>query len=229
MILKLAAIILISYLLGSFPTAVVVSKLFFGFDIRTKGSGNMGSTNAIRVLGWKWGIVVQIVDILKGFLAVTVVANLLGNGISFNHFTTYFEDMTIVRLIAGVSAVLGHIFSCFVKFKGGKGINTAAGMLLGIAPVDVGIALGIFLVALIFSGYVSLGSIFAAIALPSSVFVRYNIFKNSIPGYHYIILFFIGLSLLLIFAHRKNIKRLANGTENKFSKLQLIKIHLHKK
>lgn len=223
-VLKVMAIVVISYLLGSFPTAVVVSKKFFGFDIRSKGSGNMGSTNAFRVLGWKWGLVVQIIDILKGLLAIVVVANLIGDGLDLGSYT-YFEDSTLIRVIAGVSAVFGHIFSCFVGFKGGKGINTAAGMLIGIAPIDVSIALGIFLLALIFSGYISLGSIMAAITVPSSMFVRYNIFNIEIPGYHFMIFFFLGMSLLIVFAHRKNIARLARGTESKFPKLQLIKIH----
>ena len=220
--LKVAAIIAISYILGSFPTAIIISKKFFGFDIREKGSGNMGSTNAFRVLGWKWGLAVQIIDLLKGVLAVVVVANVIGSGLDMGSHT-WFEDSTLIRLIAGISAVAGHIFSCFAGFKGGKGINTAAGMLIGIAPIDVSIALGIFLLALIFSGYVSLGSILAAVTVPSSMFFRYNILNNTIPGYHLMIIFFSGLSLLLIFTHRKNIVRLAKGTENKFSKLQLIK------
>ncbi len=220
--LKVAAIIAISYILGSFPTAIIISKKFFGFDIREKGSGNMGSTNAFRVLGWKWGLAVQIIDLLKGVLAVVVVANVIGGELDMGSHT-WFEDSTLIRLVAGISAVAGHIFSCFVGFKGGKGINTAAGMLIGIAPIDVSIALGIFLLALIFSGYVSLGSILAAVTVPSSMFFRYNILNDTIPGYHIMIIFFTGLSLLLIFTHRKNIIRLAQGTENKFSKLQLVK------
>ncbi|RMF34730.1 MAG: acyl-phosphate glycerol 3-phosphate acyltransferase, partial [Chlorobiota bacterium] len=124
--LRLIVVAVVSYLLGSFPTAVVVSRLFFGFDIRTRGSGNMGSTNAFRVLGWKWGLVVQVVDVLKGLLAVTVVAHLMvGQALPFTNRTP-FEDITVVRLLAGTSAVIGHIFSIFVGFRGGKGVNTAA-------------------------------------------------------------------------------------------------------
>ncbi len=222
--LIVATIIIISYILGSFPTAVVISKKFFGFDIREKGSGNMGSTNAFRVLGWKWGLAVQIIDLLKGILAVVLVANVIGNGLDLGSHT-WFEDSTLIRLIAGVSAVAGHIWSCFVGFRGGKGINTAAGMLIGIAPIDVSIALAIFLLALIFSGYVSLGSIMAAITVPSSMFLRYNVLNDSIPGYNIMIIFFSALSLLLVFTHRKNVVRILKGTENKFSKLQLIKFN----
>jgi len=222
-IISLTLVVIFSYLIGSFPSAIFISKRFFGFDIREKGSGNMGSTNAFRILGWKWGLTVQILDILKGFLAVVVVSNLLGQWVSFGGYNTYFEDITIVKMIAGVSAVCGHIWTVFAGFKGGKGINTAAGMLIGIAPVDVGIAIGIFVLALIFSGYVSLGSISGAIAFPSSLLVRYELLGAEIPGYHILIYFAIILAVLLIFTHRQNIVRLIKGTENKFAKLQLIK------
>lgn len=222
-VIKLVLIALASYIIGSFPTAVVISKLFFGFDIREKGSGNMGSTNAFRVLGWKWGVVTQLVDILKGFVAVVFLVNIFGHGISFPSINM-FEDITVVRLIAGITAVIGHIWSVFVSFRGGKGINTAAGMLIGIAPVDVGIAILFFILAVIFSGYISLGSITASVVFPSSIFVRYNLFGIDIEGYLTLIYFALGLMLLLIFQHRTNIIRLVAGNENRFHKLHLIKI-----
>lgn len=225
-ILKLVLIIILSYIIGSFPTAYIISKRFFGFDIRDKGSGNMGSTNAFRLLGWKWGLAVQILDIVKGVVAVMLLPYLFGSGIVFPG-NTWFEDITIVKVIAGLFAVVGHIWSVFVNFRGGKGINTAAGMLLGIAPLDFGIALLIFIIAVIFSGYISLGSITAALALPSSMFIRYNVFGDNIPGYQTIIYFVLGLAAILIFQHRKNIKRLIQGNENKFSKLQIIKCKSH--
>lgn len=221
-IIKLILVIILSYLIGSIPSAVIISKRFFGFDIREKGSGNMGSTNAFRVLGWKWGIIVQVMDILKGVIAVLVIAEFVGKDINLGNYT-WFQDSTIVKWIAGLSAVCGHIWSAFVNFKGGKGINTAAGMLVAIAPIDVSIALGIFILAVIFSGYISLGSISAAFAFPSSLFVRYNLFHVDIPGYSILIYFSIILAIILIFAHRKNIIRLLKGTENRFTKLQLIK------
>lgn len=221
-IIKLILVIILSYLIGSIPSAVIISKRFFGFDIREKGSGNMGSTNAFRVLGWKWGIIVQVMDILKGMIAVLVIAEFVGKDINLGNYT-WFQDSTIVKWIAGLSAVCGHIWSAFVNFKGGKGINTAAGMLVAIAPIDVSIAVGIFILAVIFSGYISLGSISAAFAFPSSLFVRYNLFHVDIPGYSILIYFSIILAVILIFAHRKNIIRLLKGTENRFTKLQLIK------
>lgn len=226
--LKLILVILFSYLIGSIPTAVIVSKRFFGFDIREKGSGNMGSTNAFRVLGWKWGSLVQVTDILKGVFAVVVIANIFGSGITFLSID-FFQDATIVKFIAGFSAVCGHIWSLFVGFKGGKGINTTMGMLISIAPVDISISIGIFLIALLFSGYVSLGSIAGALAFPSSLFLRYNIFGVNIPSYSIIIYFALAVALLILFTHRTNISRLLNGTENRFAKLQVIKKSSFKK
>ena len=219
--IKLILIILLSYLAGSIPTAVIIARNF-GFDIREKGSGNMGSTNAFRLLGWKWGVTVQIVDILKGVFAVVVIANLLGDGITFLSID-FFHDKTIVRFIAGIAAVSGHIWSMFVGFKGGKGINTTMGMLISIAPIDISIAIGIFLVAVLFSGYVSLGSIAGAIAFPSSLFLRYNIFGVDIPSYSIIIYFAIAIAFLILYTHRTNISRLLKGTENRFAKLQILK------
>lgn len=221
--LRMILIALISYLIGSIPTAVIISKRIFGFDIRTQGSGNMGSTNAFRVLGWKWGLTVQIVDILKGLIPVLIIAHLMeGQQLPFTNKTP-FDDITVVRLMAGSCAVVGHIFSVFVGFKGGKGVNTAAGMLVGLAPVEVGLAVLVFAIAVTLSGYISLGSILAAIMLPSAMAVRFNVFNVSIYGYHTLIWFSICISLLVIYMHRSNIKRLLAGTENKFPKLQIFK------
>jgi len=222
-ILRLVAIIFLSYLIGSIPTALIISKKVFGFDIREKGSGNVGSTNAIRILGWKWGLIVQIIDILKGVLAVLIFANLLGGNIKLGS-GEYFEHITIVRIIAGLSAVTGHIWSIFAGFRGGKGINTTAGILVGIAPLEIGIALGIFIIAVMLSGYISLGSILGALALPSTVIFRYNLLGEQVPAYHIIFYFTLSLAVLLLFTHRKNIIRILKGTENRFSKLQIIKI-----
>ncbi len=221
--IRLIIIIALSYLVGSVPSALIISKAFFGFDIRKKGSGNMGSTNAFRTLGWKWGMIVQIADILKGVIAVVLIAPIVGSGMEMQGII--FEKLTL-QFIAGVSAICGHIWTVFAGFHGGKGINTAAGMLFGMIPIDAGIAIGIFIIALIFSGYVSLGSIAASIAVPSSLFVRYNFFGVGIPHYHILIYFFIGLAALLVFTHRTNIVRLFKGQENKFEKLQLIRIKI---
>lgn len=216
-IIKVIIAIILGYLLGSIPTAVIISKKVFGFDIRDKGSGNMGSTNALRIMGLKWGIIVQIIDILKGLFAVLIAGWIVKDGIDLGSLT-YFEDTTLVKIFAGIAAVIGHIWPVFLKFKGGKGVNTAAGMLLGIIPLDVGIAVIVFIIALLLSGYVSLGSILASVSLPSSLFVRYNVCQDNIPGYHTIIFILCALSILIIFTHRKNIIRIFNGTENKINK-----------
>lgn len=220
---SLSLIAILSYLVGSIPTGVIISKLFFGFDIRTKGSGNIGSTNAYRVLGWKWGLAIQIIDILKGIFAVAIIAEFIGAGLSFPN-ATGFEDLTLIKVGAGVFAVIGHIWSVFLKFKGGKGVNTAAGMLIALVPIDVAVAFGLFSIAVIFSGYVSLGSITAAFAIPSSLFVRHNFLNVDIPGYSTLIYFSLLIFAMVIYTHRSNIKRMLEGKENKFSKLQLIKI-----
>lgn len=223
-IFRLFIVAILSFFAGSFPSAVIISRRFFGFDIRERGSGNMGSTNAFRVLGVKWGIVVQILDILKGVLAVTVIAYFFhGEVIPFPNYTP-FQDMTLVRVICGIAAVMGHIWSPWVGFKGGKGINTAAGMLLGVAPVEVAVILGVFIITVGISGYVSLGSILAAMALPITMFIRFNVLHINIEGYHTIVLMLVGLSLLVIYAHRQNIERLLAGNENKFENLRLANI-----
>jgi acyl phosphate:glycerol-3-phosphate acyltransferase len=217
----LSFIILLSYILGSIPTGLIVARYAKGIDIRKVGSGNIGSTNAMRALGWKWGLVVQFGDLAKGLLAVLVIARLHYGDFPF-HNRTPFEEFTIVQILAGMSAVAGHIFSVFLNFKGGKGINTAAGMLVGIAPIDISIAFGVFLIVLFATGYVSLGSISAATAFPTTMFVRFNVFNVNIPSYHTLILFSIATSLLLIYTHRSNISRLLAGSENRFSKLKIL-------
>ncbi len=219
---NLGVVVLLAYLVGSIPTALIVSKKFFGFDIRDKGSGNMGSTNVFRVLGVKWGILVQIVDILKGFVATAFIAHLYFADFPFPN-PTPFENMTLIKLIAGSAAVLGHIFTVFAGFRGGKGINTGLGMVLGIAPEEVAIVLGVFFLAVFASGYVSLGSIMAAVFLPISLVIRYNVFHEAIPDYETMMLFFTALAALIVYAHRKNIARILRGTENRFEKLWILR------
>jgi glycerol-3-phosphate acyltransferase PlsY len=216
--ISLIGVIIISYFIGSIPFALIVGKIFKNIDIRKYGSGNLGSTNAIRVLGIPLGILVQLLDIAKGVIAVVIVPYIFFSQLPFPN-TTPFEDITVVKIIAGISAVLGHTFSVFVNFKGGKGINTALGMLITLAPVDVLISVGIFILILLFSGYVSLGSIVAAFFFPVSMFVRENIFNSDIYGYNTLIFFSIAVSLLLIYNHRTNIWRLLRGNENRFDKL----------
>lgn len=221
--LNLIGIIVVSYMIGSIPSALIIGKIFKKIDIRKFGSGNLGSTNAFRVLGIPLGILVQLMDISKGLIAVLFVTKLFYPNLPFTNYTP-FEDITVLKIIAGISAVLGHTFSVFVSFKGGKGINTALGMLISLAPVEVGISVGFFVITVLSSGYVSLGSIVASFFFPVIMFIRENIFKVDIYGYNTLIFFSIGISLLLIYNHRENIKRLLYGKENRFEKLWIIRV-----
>jgi glycerol-3-phosphate acyltransferase PlsY len=223
---SLITVIILSYFVGSIPTAMLVGKHFKGIDPRNYGSLNMGSTNAFRVLGWKIGLLVQAIDIGKGLIATLIISNIFYGKLPFENWTP-FEDFTLVQIMAGISAVAGHTYTIFAKFKGGKGINTAAGMLLSLAPIDATIAIGVFIIVLFSSGYVSLGSISAAFAFPAVMFLRENCFKVEITGYNTLIYFSIVVAVFLTFNHRHNIKRLLRGEENRFEKwwkIRLIKI-----
>ncbi len=217
--LSLVFVVISSYLIGSIPFGIIISKHFRGFDIRTKGSGNIGSTNAFRVLGWKLGLTVQILDLAKGLGAV-LLATYFFNGLPF-HNATPFEDITIFRLIAGCFAILGHVYTVFAGFRGGKGISTAAGMLIGVAPIEIAVVAGIFLLVVFLSGYVSLGSIIAAIMFPTTMFIRENAFGAHIVGYSTLIVFAIALAVFLIYTHRANIKRLIEKREHRFDRLRI--------
>lgn len=212
----LATIIILSYLVGSIPTSIIVTKLARGIDIRNYGSGNAGGTNVMRVLGWKHGLLVIFLDAFKGVLAVVLVARLHYGAIPFENATP-FDDFTLIQIIAGVSAVIGHIWTVFAGFRGGKGIATALGMLLIIVTVDMLVAIGVFIIVVTVSRYVSLGSIIGAIAVPLTLIIRENLFHVDITGYNTLLPFVIAVSLLIIFTHRKNVIRLFNGEEHKLS------------
>lgn len=214
--LTIAIIMVLSYLIGSIPTSLIVSKSVLGIDIREHGSGNAGGTNVFRVMGWKYGVLVILLDTLKGIVAVLLVAQLYGGVIPFEN-TTPFEDFTLVQILAGLSAVIGHVWTIFANFRGGKGIATALGMLMIIITIDMLVAIGVFLLVVGISRYVSLGSITAALSIPLTLIIRENIFHVDIPGY-YTILPFVGIVVaLVIYTHRKNIRRLIEGSESKIS------------
>lgn len=220
--LSLIFLILLSYLTGAIPFAYIIGKIFKGIDIRKFGSGNLGSTNAFRVLGIGYGILVQLLDIGKGLFVVLVLSNIMYDHLPFSNVTP-FEDITLVKIIAGVSAVIGHTYSIFVGFKGGKGINTALGMLISLSPVEISVSAGFFVLILLSSGYVSLGSIVASFVFPMTMFIRENIFNVEIYGYKTLIFFSIAVSVFLIYNHRDNIWRLLRGNENRFDKLWKIR------
>jgi glycerol-3-phosphate acyltransferase PlsY len=214
--LLLAIIVILSYLVGSIPNSIIISKAVSGIDIRNHGSGNAGGTNVMRVLGWKYGLFVIFLDALKGAIAVVIVSRLFYGPLPFQNVSP-FDDFTLVQIIAGMSAVIGHIWTVFAGFKGGKGIATALGMLLTLITIDMLIAVGIFTLVVLISRYVSLGSIIAAISVPATLFIRENLFHVDIPGYSTLFPFIIGVTALVIFTHRKNLVRIINGNENKIS------------
>jgi glycerol-3-phosphate acyltransferase PlsY len=220
--ISIGVIAILSYLVGSIPTAILVARQVKGIDIRQHGSGNAGGTNVFRVLGWKAGVFVIVMDMAKGLFATAVLSKFMYGALPFVNRTP-FDDMTLVQIIAGCSAILGHVWTLFAGFRGGKGIATAAGMLIGIAPVDVAVAAGVFAVVFLGSQYVSLGSLSAAVAFPLTMFFRENIFMVDIQGYHTLIFFAIGIALLIIFTHRSNIKRLISGTENRITSIKLFR------
>ncbi|MDH3252113.1 MAG: glycerol-3-phosphate 1-O-acyltransferase PlsY [Ignavibacteria bacterium] len=220
--IPIGIIAVLSYLVGSIPTSIIVARMKKGIDIRQHGSGNAGGTNVIRVLGWKAGVFVIIMDMAKGLFATIVIARLMYGAIPFQN-TTPFDDFTVVQIIAGCFAMLGHIWTLFAGFKGGKGIATAGGMLIGIAPVEVAVSLGVFTIVFMISQYVSLGSLSAAVAFPLTMFFRENVFLVDIQGYHTLIYFSIAISLLIVFTHRSNIRRLLKGTENRITTARLFR------
>jgi acyl-phosphate glycerol 3-phosphate acyltransferase len=213
--INMVIVMLLSYLVGSIPTSVMLSKWRHGFDIRSKGSGNAGGTNVFRVLGWKSGVFIIVMDALKGVLATTVVARLFWDPTLpfYNH--TPFDDFTIIQMICGGAAVIGHVLTVFAGFKGGKGIATGAGMLIGIAPTEFAVSIAVFFIFFFAFRYVSLGSIMAAVAFPLSLIIRYNILSDEIHSYKTLVFFSTGIALFLIYSHRANIKRLVEGTERK--------------
>lgn len=215
--INLAIVILLSYIVGSIPTSIMLSKWIHGFDIRTKGSGNAGGTNVFRVLGWKYGILVTLVDMGKAVLATTVIARLFWDPTLPFYNKTPFDDFTIIQMICGGAAIVGHIWTMFAGFRGGKGIAAGAGMLIGIAPTEFAISAAVFLIVSFMWKYVSLGSIAGAVAFPLSLFVRHDIIGDEVHSYKTLIYFSLSVALLLIYSHRANIKRLLSGTENRVS------------
>jgi glycerol-3-phosphate acyltransferase PlsY len=213
--INMVIVMLLSYLVGSIPTSVMLSKWRHGFDIRSKGSGNAGGTNVFRVLGWKSGVFIIVMDAMKGVLATTVIARLFWDPTLpfYNH--TPFDDFTIIQMICGGAAVIGHVLTVFAGFKGGKGIATGAGMLIGIAPTEFAVSLVVFFIFFFAFRYVSLGSIMAAAAFPLSLIIRYNILSDEIHSYKTLVFFSTGIALFLFYSHRTNIKRLMEGTERK--------------
>ncbi len=199
--------IVIAYFLGSVPTALWVSKTFFNIDIRDYGSGNSGATNTYRVLGAKWGTFVMIVDMIKAIVAVKLVFFLpfaLENDL-------YLVNM---QLGLGLSAVMGHIFPIWANFRGGKGVASLFGMVLGIQPNVALCCVAIFILVLFITRWVSLSSVLASVAFPVFILVIFN------EPEHLYRVFAITVAMLVLLTHQKNITRIFRGSESKASILK---------
>jgi acyl phosphate:glycerol-3-phosphate acyltransferase len=196
--MRLLPWLLASYLLGAIPTSYLVVRLVKGEDLRRLGSGNLGATNLYRTLGWRYAIPVGVFDLLKGMVPVVF-------------FARYADGGPLVPLLLGIAALLGHVFSVFVNFRGGKGVATGAGIVLGLAPWAFLAALGIWALVVGVSGYVSLASMVAAVLLPPAVYLLQ-------PERRELVWLFALLAALIVFFHRANIKRLVAGTEHRFGR-----------
>ena len=195
-------LIILAYLIGSIPSSLIVSRSQFNIDIRDYGSGNAGATNTFRVLGSKWGTLVMIMDMLKGLIAVKLALLLpyyIGNEFERTNF----------QIGLGLAAVLGHIFPIWAEFRGGKGVATLFGLIISISPWTALSCVGVFLVVLYLTRFVSLSSILASMAFPVFILVVFNVDNIAYR------IFAIAVALLVVMAHQKNIGRLLSGVENK--------------
>ena len=193
-------LLIVAYVIGSTPTGYWVGRAFFGVDLRTKGSGNLGATNTFRVLGWKAALPVVLIDMLKGWLPVWLFPQR-------DHSALW--EWTLAYAAA---AILGHVFSFWVRFRGGKGIATSAGAFLALSPWGTLTALVVWIVATFSTRIVSVGSLAAAIALPVSLFFVPH------KGGDALIIFTAALAIFVFWAHRSNLRRLMKGEENRFGK-----------
>ncbi len=202
----LLLILILSYIAGSIPTAIIAGKIILKDDIRNHGSKNAGATNVYRVMGWKPALIVVLIDIGKGLLAVLLIAQLRPGHIA--------ADQTMIRILAGTAAIAGHIWTVFAGFKGGKGVGTAFGVLLGIAPFASVLTFAVWLILVLTTRIVSVGSIAAGLVFPAALAIQRWGFGAGISDPVFIMGVFLGL--LVIFTHRTNIARLIKGQENRF-------------
>ncbi len=200
-LLSISISILVSYLIGSIPFAYIYGKVFKGIDIRNFGSGNIGATNVLRILGTKAGITVMLLDMIKGFIPVFLVLEVFQWNLQFSW----------LPVVIGISAIIGHTFTIFLLFKGGKGVATAAGVFLALSPLVFLVALCLFILIVAFTKYVSLGSIFASLFLLVTHLISYD------PNNPFVLYFTVIVTFFIILKHKSNISRLIKGTENKIS------------
>ncbi|MFA4839314.1 MAG: glycerol-3-phosphate 1-O-acyltransferase PlsY [Candidatus Neomarinimicrobiota bacterium] len=210
--ITLITVLILSYLVGSIPSSIIVGKLTKGIDVRQFGSGNAGGTNAFRVLGWKAGLFVSLFDIAKGVFATIVISRIRIGDLPF-------ENETLVMVLAGLCAILGHTFTIFAGFKGGKGVAAGAGMIIGLYPSAFLVCLVIFALVLFSTGIVSVSSMTAAVSLPFVLLISNRLSGGQVDTG--LIVFSFIIPLFIIYTHRTNIKRLINGEEKSFDKIRL--------
>jgi acyl phosphate:glycerol-3-phosphate acyltransferase len=218
--LSVLVIVVLSYMVGSIPASVWIGKLMYDTDLRQHGSGNAGATNAFRVLGWKAGVLATVVDLGKGLLAAAVIATIridaLPAGLGF------WEADSVIRLMAGVTAVIGHMYPMWAGFKGGKGVNTTAGVLLALTPSVMLLTLGVFAIVLFSSRYVSVASLSATLVYPSAIAVnKYLLHAESLDASVFVFSLFLATGIF--YAHRSNIKRLLEGSESRIKSFGMAK------
>lgn len=195
------SLLLIAYLLGAIPFSILAGKLLKGIDIREYGSGNAGASNTFRILGKKAGIPVLALDVLKGYAAVSLAC--------YSAYATDSEAYINLQLAFGIAAVLGHVFPVYVGFRGGKGVATLLGLMIGVFPQAALLSIGVFVLTLLLSKYVSLSSILAGIVFPFGV---YYLSVTVVPT---MLIFSVFVPILLLATHQRNIERLFKGEENK--------------
>lgn len=195
---------IIAYLCGSVPTSVLWGRAFFGVDVREHGSRNAGATNTFRVLGWRAGVPVLLIDIAKGFLPVRILPN-------FTDLDPNGAPFMWLRVALVIAAVLGHLYPVFARFRGGKGVATSLGGVLAVHPGAAAICVVVFALVFLLSKYVSLGSLCAAVAFPLAVALVYQETSAVKVG------FAIALCVLVFYTHRENIGRLLRGEENRMT------------
>jgi glycerol-3-phosphate acyltransferase PlsY len=225
-VLSLVVIVVLSYLVGSIPTSIWIGRWIKGIDIRNYGSGNAGATNTFRILGWKAGVFVSVIDMSKGYVASQWISQL---GYYFGDIPTVYsgwETGVMLKIMAGLFAVIGHMFTLFAGFRGGKGVITAAGMLYALDPISISIALATFFLILFTTRYVSLASMLATASYPLiNVFMRY-VLGYAVDGS--LIVISSVTALIILIKHTSNIKRLIKGTEPRISSFRPAKGQLNK-
>lgn len=208
-------VLAISFVLGSIPSAIWVGKLTKGVDIRNHGSGNAGTTNTFRVLGWPAGVTVFAMDFLKGFVASYFVSAMAWGLFDGPLSPPNWEVDAFLKISCGLFAVIGHMFPLFAGFKGGKGAATACGMLFGIEPISIGISSIVFVLTILLTRYVSLASILGSFLYPISLLVMRYVFGMDKIVDGSMIIFGIVIATGIIVKHKTNIQRLIAGTESK--------------